>query len=123
MTAALKFDEEQYVSLAKLFLAAAYADGEFHALERDVIEEFLRDTIGDHTMNDRVIERLVEFDPNDCDVRKLVGRLRIETDEQHQKVLAIIAQIADADQKLDGGEETFIGDIVAALGETDGPHP
>jgi uncharacterized tellurite resistance protein B-like protein len=116
MTTALKFNEEQYFSLAKLLLAAAYADGEFHALERDVIEDFLRDTIGDHKMNNRVIERLVEFDPKDCDVEQLVDGLLIETDEQHQEVLAIIAQIADADQKLDGGEETFIGDIVAALG-------
>lgn len=115
MTTALKFDEEQYFSLAKLLLAAAYADGDFHALERDVIQDFLRNTIGDHMMNDRVVERLVEFDPKNCNVEKLVNGLRIETDEQHQAVLAIIAQVADADSKLDGGEETFIGDIVAAL--------
>ncbi len=116
MTTALSFDEEQYFSLAKILLAAAYADGQFHSLERDVIQDFLGDVIGDHEVNDRVIKRLVEFDPEDCDVAELVAGLSIETDEQHQEVLAIIARVTDADKEFDGGEETFIGEVVAALG-------
>lgn len=116
MSTALSFDEEQYFYLAKILLAAAYADGKFHTLERDVIQDFLRETIGDHQLNDRVIQRLVEFDPEDCDVAELVAGLSIETDAQHQEVLAIIAQVTDADKEFDGGEETFIGEIVDALG-------
>lgn len=116
MTTALRFDEEQYVHLAKLLLAAAYSDGEFHALERDVIQDFLGDVIGDREMNNRVIKQLVGFEPETFDVEAAVAELPIDSDEQHQAVLAVLARVTDADGEVDHDEIDYLGQIIDVLG-------
>ena len=116
----LNLDEEQLYHLARLLMGAAYADDEFHGLERDAIQNVLGDFTDDTETRDAVIRRMADVDASTVDVEDAAEGLDIQGVEKRQEIFKCLTKVTDADFTLDFAESDFVQAVANALGAS--PH-
>ena len=116
MPARLDLDEDQLYHLAALMLGAAYADDQFHGLERDTIQRTLNELVSDPKTVTAILKRLVDFDPQDFSIEDEVEGLEVDSAPERAAVISIIAQVTDADFTHDFSESAYVEEVAEALG-------
>ena len=112
----LELDEDRLFHLARLLMGAAYADDDFHGLERDAIQRILEDFSDDTEARDTVIERLAEVDASSVDVEDAASKLDVDGVDQRREVFKCLTAVTDADFTLDFAESDFVQAVADALG-------
>jgi lipopolysaccharide/colanic/teichoic acid biosynthesis glycosyltransferase/uncharacterized tellurite resistance protein B-like protein len=107
-------EEDVYVAIADVMLAAALADGEACDRERRAMRRIFRRLLECEILPDWLDGRLrLEAGPRDLDAS--MARLRRLPLEQRRHVVELVREICDADHVYDLMEERFVLGLVLAL--------
>lgn len=103
-------------ALAELMLAAAWSDGDKHAVEVVAIAEQLKEFVDAPTLPDHVSARMERFDPQRFDLAAAVAQLHCETQGDKIGVLTLLARVTGADRVMHPGEVAFLDRVAVAMG-------
>jgi uncharacterized tellurite resistance protein B-like protein len=110
----LEHHVEQLALIAEILLGLAHADGFFLDEEGDKIRGLLED-FTEMSLPAPVAQRMAAFDPQTFDVDAACALLDAEGDNR-RALLAMLMQVADADEVRDLTEERYIGRVIMAIG-------
>lgn len=102
--------------IAEILMGAAMADGEYDGSEAETIEGILRDLVGPDQFPGEVGAHIEDFDHGGFDATATAKRLNLATAEDRKSLLALIAEVTDADDVHDMREDAYIKEIAEAIG-------
>ena len=114
MTETINTDELKLI--ADVLMGAAHADGEEGSTEVSVIEDILKDLLQGDELPDDIMSHLVEFDPETYDVHATCAKLHLATADDRRTLLALVAEVTDADDVHDLEEDRYIRVVAEAIG-------
>ena len=102
--------------LSDLFLAAAFADGQFVDRERDYIRKLLKDLLVVDALPSGLEERIAGFDPVAFDLARVAADFHADPPMSRRRLLELIAYVVLADGNMVDAEDHFIRKLGSALG-------
>jgi len=105
-----------FKTLAGILLGAAFADGVFVGTEALAIHKILRDLVGSGDLPEELQDYIDAFDVETFDLEAACKKLRLTTSDDRRSLLALVAQVVEADNILDLDEDAYIRRLAALIG-------
>jgi uncharacterized tellurite resistance protein B-like protein len=109
-------DIENTKAVAEILLGAAYADGVYVGTEALAIHHILSDITGRKDLPDELEDHLTAFDPDAFDLEATCRRLRVGTPAERRALLALVAEVTEADSVLDLDEDAYLRRLARLIG-------
>ncbi len=116
MTSAEQLNIKELILITDVLLGAAHADGEDGSIEIDVIEDILKALVHGQELPDELTEHIVHFEPGAYDLYATCSQLHLATAEDRRTLLALVAEVTDADDIHDLEEDRYIRQVAEAIG-------
>lgn len=110
---------EELTLIADILMGAAHADGDYDGTEAETIAGILGDLIGRDNFPDQVRAHLDAFEPAGFNVEATCARLHLAGAEDRRSLLALIADVTDADDIHDESEDAYIRKVAQAIGASE----
>ncbi|MEL6180110.1 MAG: hypothetical protein AAFS10_14215 [Myxococcota bacterium] len=107
---------EELMLIADILMGAAHADGEEEVAEVSAIEDILTDLLHGEPLPEAISGHLIAFDPASFDVQATCAKLHLATAEDRRTLLALVAEVTDADDVHAMAEDEYIRVVAQAIG-------
>ena len=107
---------EELKLIADVLMGTAHADGVEDSAEFGVVVDIIEDLLLGHEIPESITERISAFDPSSFDVVETCKRLNFNSANDRRTLLALIAEVTDADDIHDLEEDEYIRVVAAAIG-------
>ena len=99
--------------LCELLLGAAYADHDFHALEKTEIRALLIELAGEVRIE--VEACIASFEPEKFTPSAVIGVFKNDTEEERRKLLLLVSTVIETDGQIHLAESDYVREIAALL--------
>lgn len=112
-------NQDEIMRVAAVLMGAVYADGEVDGSETATVYSILGQLIGEQELPQAVRELMAHFDPSSFQLEQTCAGLLLESPEDKQALLALVAEITDADDVHSCTEDDYLRRVARAIGASE----
>jgi uncharacterized tellurite resistance protein B-like protein len=107
---------DEILRVASVLMGAVYADGEVDGGETATVYSILGQLVGERELPPSVRGLLANFEPEAFDLEATCAGLLLESPEDKKALLALVAEITDADDVHSCDEDDYSRRVARAIG-------
>lgn len=111
---ALNLDELKRI--ASVLMGAAHADGSIDGSEAQAVADILTQLVGGASLPGELRSHLEGFNPSGFDLASVCGALKLSAADDRRALLALVAEVTDADDIHTCDEDDYIIQVAKHIG-------
>lgn len=117
---AFELNIDELSLIADILMGAAHADGSYDGTEGEAIVRILQDELlGGHELPLAVVAHVEAFRPEAFELPRACAQLHLADSDDRRSLLALIAEVTDADEIHDEAEDAYIRRVAHLIGASE----